>query len=100
MRWGNYYLMADTRISLRKENVVLWENTLNSSPQVPPLGFTDSRKMGGGFSSVFLSGKVEEGRSPFSTASPRVLCGGMVQSGDMNGMRGFGGKGIPGGWNT
>lgn len=46
MRWGNYYLTADTRISLRKENVVLWENTLNSSPQVPPLGFKkDGRRI-------------------------------------------------------
>ena len=75
MRWGNYYLTADTRISLREENVVRWENILNLSPQVPPLGFTDPIKMGGGFSSVFLRGKVREGGSPFCTVSPRVLRG-------------------------
>ena len=102
MRWGNYYLTADTRISLREENVVLWENILNSSPHVPPLGFTDSIKTGGGFSSVFLSGKVGEGGSPFCTVSSRVLRGmrGMVQSRDENGMRGFEGEGISGERNT
>lgn len=49
---------------------------------------------------MFLRGKVGEGGSPFCTVSPRVLCGGMVQSRDKNGMRGFGGKGISGEWNT
>lgn len=38
MRWGNYYLMAATRISLKEGNVVLWETTLNSSPRSLPWG--------------------------------------------------------------
>lgn len=58
MRWGNYYLAADARISLREENVVLWENTLNSSPQFPPLGFPDSGGRGQEFLSVLGGGRV------------------------------------------
>ena len=101
MRWGNYYLTADTRISLREENVVLWENILNSSLQVPPLGFTDSRKMGGGFSSVLREGGG--GGSPFCTMSPPppgFSVGGMVQNRDKTGMRGCEGKGSSGEWST
>lgn len=73
---------------------------MNSSPQVPPLGFTDSRKIGGGFSSVFLRGKVRREGLPFVLGPPGFSVGGMVQSRDENGMRGFEGKGIPGEWNT
>ena len=51
---------------------------------------------------MFLRGKVREGGSPFCTVSPRVLrgMGGMVQSRDKNGMRGFEGESISGEWNT
>lgn len=58
MRWGNYYLAADARISLREGNVVLWENILNSSPQVSPLGFPDS---GGRVKSAYLCSRAGGG---------------------------------------
>lgn len=68
MRWGNYYLAADARISLREGNVVLRENTLNSSPQVPPLGFTDS---GGRVRSAYLCSRAGGGgRVLHRSASP------------------------------
>lgn len=100
MRWRNYYLAADARISLREENVVLWENTLNSSPPGPSLGIHRFKREGLRVLICVPWGAGRGGRFLLCTASPRVLSEEVAQSRDMNEMKEFWGKSIAGGWNT
>ena len=73
---------------------------LELEPPSPSLGVHRFKKDGRRILMCVPEWKGGGGKVSLCTASPRVLCGGMVQSGDMNGKRRFGGKGIPGGWNT
>lgn len=71
--------------------------------QVPPLGFTDSRKMGGEVLICVAKRKVGEGVSLCTMSAPLPTpgfsVGGWSRVETKNGMRGFEGKGNSGEWN-
>lgn len=81
MRWGNYYLATDARISLREGNVVLWENTLNSSPRFLPWG--SQIQEGGSRVLICVPGQVGEGGSSLDLPSPGMLSEEVAQSRDV-----------------